>query len=125
MSSSNFHRIILLVSTHMFSWSKNRMKLLIQRLGHSYVANLEKSKMAASKKKLWQNHDVYIETKLYLLTFYKNNKWYSNVDKYGYKRYLCVSEFLFYAVIVQKYVLICYDGNLAGPLSCGTEDMHS
>ena len=52
-------------------------------------------------------------------------KWYSNEDKYGYKRYLCVSEFLFYAVIVQKYVLISYDGNLAGPLSCGTEDIHS
>ena len=48
ISSSNLHRIIILLSTHMFSWSKNRMKPLIERLDHSYVANLEK-KMTASK----------------------------------------------------------------------------
>ena len=51
ISSSNLHRIIILVSTHMFSWSKNRVKPFIERLGHSYIANSEKSKMAASKKK--------------------------------------------------------------------------
>ena len=49
ISSSNLHRIISLVSTPMFSWSKNRMKPLIKRLGHSYNANLEKNKIAASK----------------------------------------------------------------------------
>ena len=49
ISSSNLHRIIILVSTHMFLWSKNRMKPLIERLAYSYVANLKKSKMAASK----------------------------------------------------------------------------
>ena len=49
ISSYNLHRIIFLVSTPMFSWSKNRMKPFIKRLGHSYVANSEKYKMAASK----------------------------------------------------------------------------
>ena len=49
ISSSKSHRIIISVSTPMFSWSKNRMKPLIKRLGHSYIANSEKSKMAASK----------------------------------------------------------------------------
>ena len=68
-----------------------------------------------------------LKTKIpvYLLTFYKNNKRYSNEDRYGYKRYLCVSGLLFYTVIVQKNVLLSYDGSLAGPLSRGTEDMHS
>ena len=49
ISSSNSHRIIILVSTPMFAWSKNRMKPLIKRLGHFYIANSKKSKMAASK----------------------------------------------------------------------------
>ena len=49
ITSSNSHRIIFLVSTPLFSWSKNRMKPIIKRLGHSYIANSEKSKMAASK----------------------------------------------------------------------------
>ena len=49
LSSYNLHRIIILVSTYMFPWSKNRIKLVIERLGHSYVTNSEKSKMAASK----------------------------------------------------------------------------
>ena len=49
ISSSKSHGIIILVSTPTFSWSKNRMKLLIKRLGHSYIVNLKKSKMAASK----------------------------------------------------------------------------
>ena len=66
-----------------------------------------------------------IKLPVYLLTFYNNNKRYSNEDRYGYKRYLCVSGLLFYAVIVQKYVILSYDGSLAGPLSCGTEFMRS
>ena len=49
ISSSKSHRIIILVSTPMFSWSKNRMKPLIKRLCHSNIANSKKSKMAASK----------------------------------------------------------------------------
>ena len=75
ISSSNLHRIIILVSTHMFSWSKNRMKPFIERLGHPYVANSEKFKMAASKKYFYDKITMSIlKTKLYLLTFYKNNK---------------------------------------------------
>ena len=49
ISSSNLHRIIILVSTPLFSWSTNRMKPLIKRLGLFYIADLEKSKMADSK----------------------------------------------------------------------------
>ena len=49
ISSSNLHRIIILLSTDMFSWSKIQMKPLLERLDHSYVANSEKYKMAASK----------------------------------------------------------------------------
>ena len=67
-----------------------------------------------------------LKTKLYLLTFYKNNQWYRNKDRYGYKRFVvCASELQFYAVIVQKYVLISYDGNIAGPLSRVLIDIES
>ena len=38
---------------------------------------------------------------------------------------VCVSALLFYAVIVQKYVLISYHGNLAGPLSRVLIDIES
>ena len=71
------------------------MKPLIERLGHSYVANLKKSKMAASKKKLWQNHDVYIENQIIFANILYKNQWYRNKDRCGYKRFvLCVSEIL-------------------------------
>ena len=46
-SSSNLHRVIILVSTPMFSWATNRMKPLIKRLGYSYIETSKKSKMAA------------------------------------------------------------------------------
>ena len=48
ISSSNSHRIKILVSTHVL-WSKNQMKPLLERLGYSYVANSAKSMIAASK----------------------------------------------------------------------------
>ena len=54
ISSSNLHRIISLVSTPMFSWSKNRMKPLIKRLGHSYNANLEKMFYDKIKKYIYK-----------------------------------------------------------------------
>ena len=50
ISSSNLHRIIILLSTHMSSWSKNRMKPLIERLGHSHVANSEKIQDGCQQK---------------------------------------------------------------------------
>ena len=43
--------IIILVSKPMFSGSKNRKKPLIKILGYSYVANLEKPKMAVGKNR--------------------------------------------------------------------------
>ena len=49
ISSFYSHGIIILVSTHMFLRSKNRMKPFLERLGHFYAANSEKIKMAASK----------------------------------------------------------------------------
>ena len=54
--SYNLHRIIFFVSTPLFLWSKNQMKPLIKRLGHSYIANKEKSKMAAR-----QNNNIYLQ----------------------------------------------------------------
>ena len=39
----------MLVSTPMFSGPKTRMKPLIKILGHSYVTDLEKSKMGADE----------------------------------------------------------------------------
>ena len=71
ISSSNLHRIIILVSTHMFSWSKNQMKPLLEILGHSYVANSEKSKMAASKNNFMTKSRCLLKTQLYWLTFYR------------------------------------------------------
>ena len=88
ISSSNLHRIIILVSTHMFLWSKNRMKPLIERSGHSYVANLGKSKMAASKNNFM--------TKCLDWKPNQSNQWYRDKDRCGYKRFVfCVSELLF------------------------------
>ena len=75
ISSSNLHRIMILVSTNMIPWSKNQMKPFIERWGHSNVANSEKSKVAASKNIFYDKITLSIlKTKLYLLTFYKNNK---------------------------------------------------
>ena len=47
------------------------MKPLIERLGHCYVANLKKSKMAASKKNYDKITMSILKIKLSLLTFYK------------------------------------------------------
>ena len=52
ISSSNLHKSIVLLALYIFSWSKNRVKPLMERLGHSYVANSEKSKMDASTNNL-------------------------------------------------------------------------
>ena len=65
ISCSNLNRIIILLSMHMFSWSKNRIKPLIERLGHSYVANSETNpRWLPAKIILWQNH--YIENQIIL-----------------------------------------------------------
>ena len=49
ISTSKWHIIIILVSTSMFSGSKNRIKPLGKILGHSYMANSEKFKMATGE----------------------------------------------------------------------------
>ena len=77
ISSSNWHRIIILVSIPIFSGSKNQMKPLIWIFGHSYMANSKKSKMATG-----ENHFM---TKSECLHWKQN--WltcYSNQDRYGY-----------------------------------------
>ena len=46
---------------------KNRIKPLIERLGHSYVANSEINPWwLPAKTILWQNHDLYIENQIIL-----------------------------------------------------------
>ena len=76
ISSYNLHRIILLVSTPMFSWLKNRMKPpLIKRLGHSYIAKAKKIQDGSQKKLLYDRIAMSIlKNKFYLLPFHTNNK---------------------------------------------------
>ena len=45
---------------------KNRMKLLRKILGHSYMANSEKFKMATGEKKIMTKSECYIESKICL-----------------------------------------------------------
>ena len=71
ISSSNLHRIIILVSTHMFSWSKNRMKPRIERLGHSCVAKSEKSKMTDRVIK-----DSFVSMSFYFMQLSSRNTYY-------------------------------------------------
>ena len=51
ISTSNLSIIIILMFTPMFPGSKNRMKPLIQILGHTCLTNLEKANMAAGEMK--------------------------------------------------------------------------
>ena len=92
----------------------------------SNLDNISSSNLHASKNIfMTKSRCLYCKPNYICQHSIKIIQWHSNEDRYGYKRYLCVSELLFYAVILQKYVLISYDGNLAGPLSRGTEVMHS
>ena len=50
ISSSKSHRIIIFVSTPMLSWSKYRMKSLIKRICHSYIANSKKIQDGCQQK---------------------------------------------------------------------------
>ena len=45
-SSTNWHRITILESTHMFSGSKNRVKPFIKILSYPFIANSKKYKTA-------------------------------------------------------------------------------
>ena len=64
ISSSYSHGIIILVSTHMFSRLKNRMKPFLERLGLFYAAN-SKFKMAASKNIfMTKSRCLYVENQI-------------------------------------------------------------
>ena len=74
--TSNWHRITILVSTPMFSGSKNRMKSIIKILVHSYMANSEKTKMATG-----ENHFMTKSECLYWKFCFDMLKCYSNEDR--------------------------------------------